>query len=411
MSQLKIFKSAKLHAGQHRIKNEVINSNAFFSTIVCPRQWGKSVLLYNFMLFYGINNKNWYCVWATLTHQHAQDALRKIYDAIKDTGLVEEYNKTERRLKLINGSVLYFTGLEKYENFRSKSTHLLIIDEAAFASEGAFNVLLPSLATTGRKVIMVSTPRGQHGEFYKYHQLGLTDHKMYSSHRGLLIENPFRNRELIEAERLSKPEYIFRQEYLGEFLTSEFTLFKNLDKVNKIHSWQVYTSGDSYYGGIDVGRANDFTCLTILNQKKEVVYVYRDRQKTYESMIEHMVTKLREYDAHCLIEVNSVGDVVYELMNKQYNKIYPFYTSAKSKPEIIEKLIVQFENQKILIPNKKFFAPLETELEQFQFFYNAKSRSVTYSAPQGLHDDTVISLALANECYTNNKMDFAINIL
>ena len=206
MSQLKIYKSAKLHAGQHRIKNEVLNSNAFFSNIVCPRQWGKSVLLYNLMLYYGINNKNWYCVWATLTHQHAVDALRKIYDAIKDTGLVEEYNKTERRLKLINGSTLYFTGLEKYENFRSKSTHLLIIDEAAFASEGAFNVLLPSLATTGKKVIMVSTPRGQHGEFYKYHQLGYTGKSMYSSHKGLLEENPFRNRELIEAERLSKPE-------------------------------------------------------------------------------------------------------------------------------------------------------------------------------------------------------------
>jgi hypothetical protein len=38
------------------------------------------------------------------------------------------------------------------------------------------------------------------------------------------------------------------------------------------------------------------------------------------------------------------------------------------------------------------------ELENFTYIYNVNTRAVQYSAPIGLHDDGVISLALAWHC-------------
>ena len=403
--------SPPLHAGQRRIIKEIDSNNAFFNTIVCPRQWGKSVLAYMLMLNYGINNNRYYIVWATLTHQHAQDAMRKIYNAIKTTGIIKEYNKTERRIELTNGSTLYFAGMDKYENYRGKSTHVLIIDEAALLHPKAFTALMPSMAAVGKKCFLISTPRGKMGEFWKYYCAGTNGKKDFASYRGFLEENPYRNMIIIEADREMMPEYVFRQEYIGEFLDSEFSLFKNLNDVAILNEWQTPQPYESYFGGIDCGRANDYTVLTIMNSKKEVVYCYRDRQKTWEYMVDHIVTKLKEYDSTCLVEVNNVGDVVYEMIRNKYNKVQPFTTGEKTKQIIIEKLIVDFENKNIFIPSENLFSHLKLELEQFQFSYSPKSRSIKYSAPPGLHDDTVISLALANKCYSDYRVTWGANVL
>jgi len=55
-------------------------------------------------------------------------------------------------------------------------------------------------------------------------------------------------------------------------------------------------------------------------------------------------------------------------------------------------LIVAFENREIGIPNNQ---DLMDEFSFFSYEYNLKTRQIHYSAPQGLHDDMVMSLAIA----------------
>ena len=59
---------------------------------------------------------------------------------------------------------------------------------------------------------------------------------------------------------------------------------------------------------------------------------------------------------------------------------------------------MDFNEGSIQIPSKKLFNPLYQELETFTYDYNPKTRSIKYGHPTGLHDDCVISLALANYC-------------
>jgi hypothetical protein len=103
-----------------------------------------------------------------------------------------------------------------------------------------------------------------------------------------------------------------------------------------------------------------------------------------------------------MMEVNSIGDVVYEQVKKKYNNINPFVTNNKSKQEIIEGLILDFNQGDLYIPSQKLFAPLYNELQSFTYEYSSKTRTIKYGAPTGLHDDCVMSLAITN--YTRKTM-------
>ncbi len=54
-------------------------------------------------------------------------------------------------------------------------------------------------------------------------------------------------------------------------------------------------------------------------------------------------------------------------------------------------------------PDATTFPPLLGELEVFTYEYNPKTRNIRYGHPSGLHDDCVISLAIANYNRKQNK--------
>ena len=67
---------------------------------------------------------------------------------------------------------------------------------------------------------------------------------------------------------------------------------------------------------------------------------------------------------------------------------------------MIEDLAVLFEQKEIQILNISW---LVDELEAFTYIYNQNTRNVQYSAPQGVHDDSVISLALSYQAIKDLK--------
>jgi hypothetical protein len=113
---------------------------------------------------------------------------------------------------------------------------------------------------------------------------------------------------------------------------------------------------------------------------------------------------IRDFNAKVKVEVNNQGDVFYEMLqNKIYNYVDPFVTTSSSKPIMIEDLAVLFENKEIKILNENY---LVDELNAFTYIYNQKTRRVQYGAPQGVHDDSVMSLALAVQSIKNLKNDY-----
>ena len=110
-----------------------------------------------------------------------------------------------------------------------------------------------------------------------------------------------------------------------------------------------------------------------------------------------------------LVETNGVGDPIYEELRREWGRTTPFQTTNNSKNNIITKLIADIQNLELELPTKELFPALKEELEAFEYQYS-KSGNITYSSPTGLHDDTVMSLALANWHRTNRVRKSSIHI-
>jgi hypothetical protein len=68
-----------------------------------------------------------------------------------------------------------------------------------------------------------------------------------------------------------------------------------------------------------------------------------------------------------------------------------FATTAASKPPLIENLALTLERSEVLFLSEPI---ARAELEAFEMRVSANTGRPTYSAPEGVHDDTVIARAL-----------------
>lgn len=99
-----------------------------------------------------------------------------------------------------------------------------------------------------------------------------------------------------------------------------------------------------------------------------------------------------------LCESNSIGTPMTELLTQANPRmrIESATTTNTSKAQMVSALQVRLEKGTITLLDE----PRQTaEISAYEAVYNPKTKNVTYNAPQGLHDDSVISLMLALKAF------------
>jgi phage FluMu gp28-like protein len=273
------------------------------------------------------------------------------------------------------------------------------MDEAAYQKDVVWKtVLRPTVLVRGKKVLFISTPKGKNW-FYELANRGYSEEYVnYKTFHATSFDTPFITKEELEEAKLSLPENIYRQEILAAFVDDGGEVFSNLKLNCVLNHYPSKETNEKYFAGLDIGRANDYSVLTIFNSKGEVVRIHRQRQNTWNVIVSEVVKHLREFNARCVIEINGVGDPIFEQIKKQYSNVEPFITNNESKQNIIEDLILSLNEEKIKLPTQELNTDLYRELSTFTYEYSPKTRKVKYGAPSGFHDDMVMSLALAANC-------------
>jgi hypothetical protein len=219
----------------------------------------------------------------------------------------------------------------------------------------------------------------------------------YDCSYGTSFDNPLINPDELWESKKTLPEHIFNQEIMAQFLDSGGEVFQNIDNYCKLQAFASYNPSHKYYAGLDLAKQNDYTVLTILNQDGEVVEIFRTNKSTYELIVNDVLTIVKKYKPQLLVEVNGVGDPLFERIQKAYPAAKPFITTQDSKANIIEELIISLNEGKLILPSKTLFEPLYNELNIFTFTYSPATRKLRYGAPVGFHDDCVMSLSFANQ--------------
>lgn len=373
------------HLNQQLIHDSINNEPYKYYVLNIGRQFGKSLLGINQALYWFFNVPNCKIGWVSPVYKQCKKVFADIDNAfVLNQQVFKEKNKTDLFFRSHCNSQIQLFSSEVYDNIRGETFDFLIMDETAWQQEQAWTeVLRATVLVRGKKVLFLSTPKGKNW-FYNLHNLDGVNDK-YKSFKMTAYDNPFIDPTEIDDARATLPDHVFRQEYLAEFIEGGTELFPKLT-VNES------PAKSRLFAGIDLGRADDYTVLTILNERGNMVYCERWRHDSWTNIVQKVVVKLNEYKPSAYVEVNSIGDAIFEQIKLQYKDCHPFFTTSKSKNDIIEGLIVANQAKDFTILPIDW---LKKEFDVFTYQYSAQTRSVKYGAPYGFHDDGVMSCAIA----------------
>jgi hypothetical protein len=305
----------------------------------------------------------------------------------------------EHKIELNGGGVVDMWSLDSADSVRGRKYKRVVVDEAAMVRDlqDAWEaVIRPTLTDFEGDGWFPSTPKGL--GFYKQ----LFDRGQDNASRESVdwmswqiptSENPYMPPAEIESAKNELPERIFAQEYLAQFLDDAGGVFRRVKEAAIAERQECAVNGDDYVIGIDWGKHNDFTVLTVLNTTtKEVVKVDRFNQIDYVVQRGRLGALCDRFKTKTLIpESNSIGVPNIELLQREGFKVHPFNTTNTSKAEAIDALALAFERGELKIIDDKI---LISELLAYEA-ERLPSGLLRYGAPQGMHDDCVMSLALA----------------
>ena len=338
--------------------------------------------------------------WFAPSYKVLDDAWRQCKTRLKP--VIERSNEQTKRIEIIGGGSIEFWTLDDEDCGRGRKYHRVIIDEAGIAKrlQPAWeNAIRPTLTDFGGDAWFLSTPKGRN-YFYECYQRGVDGQKNWVSWQMPTLCNPFINPQEIEEARLNLPERTFSQEYLAQFLDGSGGVFRNIsactyeiESEDALRNTRKIEDGRAYIIGVDLARVEDFTVMTVIDVKeRKVVAIDRFNQVEYLMQLERLAQMAQRFPyTPILIESNNTGIAFIEMAQRRALPVRAFQTTNASKAEIIEKLAVAFEQQAISIPN---YPPLISELMAFDQ-ERLSSGAIRYSAPNGQHDDCVMSLAIA----------------
>lgn len=303
-----------------------------------------------------------------------------------------DISRAEQHIGFAGGGSLGMFSADNEDAARGWAFHLVVLDEAARISESCWQeVIQPTLADHGGEAFLISSPKGRNWFWREYEAC---DGQYQARWRAPSSANP--NPRIQEAYARAKtrvPERIFRQEWDAEFVEDGGEVFRYIAQAATSLPQLLPIPGHRYVAGLDWGKTIDFTVLTILDtETRQMVAMERMNSIDYALQLRRIQATCERFGVALLCaEANAMGEPLIEQAIRQGLPVSRFVTTNASKAAIIESLAMAFEQAQLAVLNDSI---LLGELEAFTSVL-LPSGLTRYSAPGGLHDDCVISLALA----------------
>jgi hypothetical protein len=378
-------KLPKLHSGQLAIKAERKRRNV----ICCGRRFGKNILLQDLAIETALHDKA-PLGWGAPVYKQTLDDYRTLCDTLAP--VVGRQNSTEMRIELVSGGVIEFWSLDRPDSIRGKKYKRFIVNEAGLVADLANirnYIIIPTLIDMEGDEYHAGTPKGLNG----FHGLFSHTGPDWARWQMSSYANPHIKPTELDALKASMTERAFQQEIMAQFLEDGGGVFRGVQAAATSERVERGEPGRSYAIGVDWGRSEDSTVFTVMDtQSKRMVYFDRMSDTDYASQRGRLAALSERFNyAPILAEANSIGQPNIEALQMMGAPIMGFITTNASKASAIQSLELAFERGEIQIINDPV---LVNELMAYQS-ERLPSGLVRYSAPQGLHDDCVISLALA----------------
>jgi hypothetical protein len=213
-------------------------------------------------------------------------------------------------------------------------------------------------------------------------------------------DNPFILPSLIDDIRASAPERIFLQEYMALVIDDAGTVFRKVLAAATAVEQKEAIPEHRYVMGLDLARKINWTVITIIDTSMvppAIAYIDRFNQVEWRIQVTRVKAAAERFQIdQMVVDQTGVGDPIVEMLRQEmsdhkYISIVGFQFTNASKANIVEGLSLAFETSEIsILPD----ADLISELQSYEM-KQMPGGMMRYAPPLGVHDDMVMSLALA----------------
>lgn len=371
------------HPGQQTILRERAKRNV----LRCGRRFGKTQLGEHLLIETALDGLP--CAWFAPTYKMLGEPWRDFLRLLEPFGKTLKVDKTDRSLTLPTGGRMDFWSLDRDQVVRGRKYARAVVDEAAYVRdlEGAWTgSIRPTLTDYRGDAYFLSTPAEAHdyfnGTLYARGEQGTPG---WASWCMPTVANPFIDPAEVEEARAEMPVAAFEQEYLGqpaeaasspfgwEFISAACTLDQPLG--TDVDVW-----------GVDLAKSVDWTVAVGLDRHGNVA-AFQRWQSDWRNTTQRLKAMVR--GRRSLIDATGVGDPIVENIAAGSPLVEGFKFTMSSRQALLEGLAMALQRGELRLLR----GVMESELRAFRYEY-AGGR-VRYAAPEGIHDDVVMALALA----------------
>ena len=330
--------------------------------------------------------------WVAPVYNQAEIAFRRFKE--QTSARLFTANESKLRLQLPNGALIEFKSAEKPDNLYGDDVFAAVFDEFTRAREEAWHALRSTLTKTRGKCKLIGNVKGKKNWGYRLAERarqGEENYKFFRITAWDAVEAGILEREEVEQAERDLPAHVFRELYLAEPADDDSNPF-GLEHIRQCIL--PLAAGPVASFGIDLAKSKDWTVIVGLNAAKKVCYFARF-QKDWKATTDEVARVVGRLPA--LIDSTGVGNPIVEDLQRRCPRVQGFVYTARSKQELMEGLAASIHSREIGFPD----GPIVDELMNFEFTY--RRTGVSYSAPDGLHDDAVNALALSLHCSRVNK--------
>lgn len=381
------------------VQEEIRTDPARFKVFVAGRRRGKSLL--GSVLGLEVAATGGLAWWIWPTHKLGRTGwkrLRRLALQIKLHLPAVEIREVDRAVVFPHGGEVQLRSAEDPDSLVGEGLDRAIFDETGIIQERAWTESVePALMDCQGDAYFLGTPKGKNW-FHGLYRRGQAEEADWRAWHQTSFDNPFlaeeeKARVKADHEAGRIPERIWRQEYMAEFIDDAGEVFRRVVEAATVKPAEEPEDGHEYVIGVDWGKHEDFTVLTVVDLTDGAI-VYLDRFNQIDYTVQRgrlMALAERFRPVEVVAEKNSMGEPLCEELARDGLPLRPFTTTNATKAKAIEALALAFENGSIkIIPDDVLIGELQAyECEQ------TASGLPKYGAPSGMHDDCVMSAALA----------------
>jgi len=323
--------------------------------------------------------------WIAPIYPQAKIAYRRLKRALPRA--LYTSNETELTITLRNGAVIWFKGSEHPDALYGEDVYAAVIDEATRCKEESWHAVRTTLTATRGPIRIIGNVKGRRNWAYRMARRAEAGEPNMSYHKitwrdaaaaGIL------ELDEIEDARRQLPAAVFRELYEAEASDDEGNPFG----VAAIRLCVRPLSAEAPVAyGVDLAKSHDYTVVTGLDKNGHVCSFSRYQKPWLETINE---IKAQVGNVPALVDSTGVGDPILEALQQGgHINFEGFKFSSQSKQMLMEGLAVAVQRAQVGFPE----GVIVNEMEQFEYAYTRTG--VLYSAPEGMYDDAVCSLALA----------------